>query len=132
MADAFGVRVFDRLANVAAKPFVGDEAGSEFAGVQSDVNFGVHTMQKTDDAHLQRVFGHGDVAIFGHHEIDADDARVGGGGFKTEQSLRENLLGGKSAQNLINVTELHRAGGRLDSLRRSVRPGGGADSASSK
>ncbi len=111
VADAFGVRDFDSLANVKGKPFVGDEAGSEFTGVQSDVNFGVHTVQEADHAHLQSVVGHGDVAIFGHHEIDADDARVGGGDFETEQSLRENLLGGKSAQNLVDVTELHGAGG---------------------
>ena len=96
---------------MAAKAFVGDEAGSEFAGVQSDVHFGVKAVQEADHAHLQCVIGHGNVAVFRHHEIDADDARVGGGDFETEKRLREDLLGRKSAQNLIEVAELHGAGG---------------------
>ena len=78
MADAFGVGDFNGPADMAAEAFVGDEAGSEFSRVHRDMNLGVDAVQIVDHLHLHFVIGHGEVSVFGHDEIDSDDARVGG------------------------------------------------------
>ena len=111
VADALGVGLFDGEANVAAEALGRNQAGGELAGVQADVDLGIKAMQEADHAHVQGVVVHGSVAVFGHHEIDADDARIGGGGFKAEQRLREDLLLRKAAENLVEIADLDAAGG---------------------
>ena len=77
VADAFGVRLFDGEANVAAEAFVRDETGRNLAGVKADVNLGIQAVQKRNNAHVQRVIFHRDGAVFRHHNVDADDAGIG-------------------------------------------------------
>ena len=112
VADALGVAEFDGLADVEAQAFGRDQAGREFAGMQSDVDLGIDGVEVAEHLHLQRVIAHGDEAILGHDEVDADEpvvVRIDAGldGFKAEQRLREDLFGRKAAQNLVDVADLH-------------------------
>ena len=67
-------------------------------------------VKEADHFHLQGVIGHGNVAVFGHHHIYADETRIGGSGFKAQQRLRQHLLLRKAAQNLIQKeVNLHSA-----------------------
>ena len=67
-------------------------------------------MEKFDDAHMQRVIGHGRVAVLGHNVIYADDARVGRSGFKADKCLRKHLFFGEAAKDLIEVADFDMAG----------------------
>ena len=97
VTDALGLAKFDGPVNVAAEAFVGDEAGSEFAGVHGDVHFGIERVEIVEHGHLLFEIGHGFAAVFGHDEVDADDALgIRGDGFESEQGLREDLLLRKS------------------------------------
>ena len=69
---------------------------------------------------LQQSFGvvllHGDEAVLGHDEIDADKAGLAGVhallyGFKSQQCLRKDLPGRKAAENLVNEANFDLAGG---------------------
>src|SRR5215472_7459518 len=48
VADAFGLRFFDRKANVTAEAFVGNEPWRQFASVQSEMNSWVELAEKSD------------------------------------------------------------------------------------
>ncbi len=74
--------------------------------------FGYAAWRIRDHLHVQRVIVHRDVAIFGHHEINSDDARIGGSDFEAEERLREDLLFRKAAQHLIEIADLDAARGR--------------------
>ena len=52
---------------------------------------------------------HRDVSIFGHHQIQADYARVSAGHFKARQNLCEDLFGRKAAQDLVKIADRHLA-----------------------
>ena len=74
-------------------------------------------MQIVEHLHLQGVVAHGEVAVLGHDEVDADKAGLVGvhaclNGLKAEQRLRKDLLRRIAAQNLVDVADFHLAGGR--------------------
>ena len=50
-----------------------DEAGGEFAGVEAMWTFGIDAVEVVEHEHLAVVLGHGQVGVFGLHEVDADD-----------------------------------------------------------
>ena len=77
VADAFGVAEVDGLADVEAEAGGRDEAGSEFAGVERDVDAGVDAVEVVEHEHLAVVLGHGHVGVFGLDEVDADDVGIG-------------------------------------------------------
>ena len=93
-----------------AKAFVRNQAWHDFSSVQRDVNLRIFFVQEPDKFHLQGVVGHRCVAVFGHDEIDADDAGIDGGGLKSEEGLGENLLAREAAKYLIEETDLDLAG----------------------
>jgi len=68
-------------------------------------------VQGIDHLHVKAIVGHGDVAVFGLDEVDADDARVGGGEFEAEQDLCEDAVGRHGAEHLVEIPNLNRAGG---------------------
>ena len=105
MADAFSVSEIDGLANVEAKAIGWNETRSKFAGVEADMDFGIHAVQVVEHEHLPMVFGHGDVAIFRHDEVETDDARILRCHFEGEEGLSEDLLRRKAAKNLIEETD---------------------------
>ena len=74
VADALGVAELDGLADVEAEAVGRDEAGSEFAGVERDVHLRIDAVEVVEHQHLAVVLGHGEVAVFGLNEVDADDA----------------------------------------------------------
>ena len=61
-------------------------------------------MQKFDHLHLHGVIVHRVVAVFGHDHVDSDEARIGHRQFEAENGLREDLLLGKAAQDLAEIT----------------------------
>ena len=65
---------------------------------------------------MQRIVRHGNVAVLGHDEINAHEARVGCCGFKAEERLRKYLLLGETAQDLAKVANLDAASWRGVSL----------------
>ena len=74
-------------------------------------------MQVIQHPHLQGIVAHGDESILRLHEVDADEARFLAGharldGLKAQQRLGEDLLRRRAAQNLVDVPNLHLAGGR--------------------
>jgi hypothetical protein len=74
VADALGVSQLDRLADVEAQALGRDQAGSQLAGVQADVDLGINGVEIVEHPHLQRVVAHGNEAVLGLHEVDADEA----------------------------------------------------------
>ena len=69
-------------------------------------------MKIVEHFHLLFEIGHGFAAVFGHDEVDADDALgIGGNGFESEKRLREDLLVRKAAKNLIDEFLRDVAGG---------------------
>ena len=111
VADAFGVSDFHGQADVAAEAFVGNEPRRKLPGVQTDVDLGIDRVKKADDVHVQGVIGHGGVAVLWHDEVDADESRIGHGGFKAEQGLGEDLLLREAAEDLAEETDLDAARG---------------------
>jgi len=117
VADAFGVAEFDGLTDVEAQALGRDEAGRKFAGVQSDVNMGIDGVEIVDHLHVQGVIAHGEEAVFRHDEVEANPGVVvrihrGLHGFKTKESLGEDLFGRVAAEDLIDVADGDLAGGR--------------------
>ena len=53
----------------------------------------------------------GDVPVFGHDEIQANEAGIGGGEFEAEHDLREDGFVRQAAQNLIKVADGDAASG---------------------
>ena len=89
------------------------QAGSQFAGVQADVDLGINGVQVIQHLHLQRVIAHGDVTVLGLDEIDAHPrvivhVHAGLHGLKAKQRLRKHLLWRKGAQHLVDVPDLNR------------------------
>jgi hypothetical protein len=111
VADALGVAEVDGFADVEAEAFGRDHAGSELAGVERDADVGVDAVEVVEHLHLEVVVAHGDVAVFGHDEVDADDVGVGGGDFEAEEGLGEDLLGWKAAEDLVEEVDGDAAGG---------------------
>src|SRR5882762_5127916 len=110
MSDAFSGSLVDRQANVAAKAFVRYQTRREFSRMQTDVHGRwILRAQKFEHAHLHLIIRHGDVAILRHDEIDAHKTLVSFGEFKTENSLREDLLLREAPQHLAEITNLHAA-----------------------
>src|SRR4029077_7832577 len=68
-------------------------------------------MQEIEDAHMCAVIAHRNVAVLGHHVIDADHARISRSRLETKQRLRKHLFLRKTTQHLINETDLHAARG---------------------
>ena len=115
VADALGVTKLNSLADVKAKTGRRDEAGSDFACVQGDMHARIDAMQIIEHEHLTVVFGHGEIAVFGHDEVDPDDGGMSGvelrlDGLEAEKGLREDLLGRKAAEDLIEKTDVDLAG----------------------
>src|SRR5580704_14688610 len=68
-----------------------------------DVNLRINRVKIVEHFHLLFEIGHGFAAVFGHDEVDADDALgIGGNGFESEKRLREDLLIRKTAKNLVD------------------------------
>src|SRR6266404_1723336 len=110
MSDAFSESLFDRHPNVAAKTFVRDQTWREFSRMKTDVHRRrIQRAQKFEHAHLHLIIRHGHVAILRHDEIDSHKTLVSLGEFKTENSLREDLLLREAAQHLAEITNLHAA-----------------------
>ncbi len=85
--------------------------------MKRDVNTRVDTVEVVEHEHLTVIFGHGEIAVFGHHEVDADDmgmARIelGLNGLKAEKGLREDLLRREATKNLVEKANLNRTGAR--------------------
>ena len=100
MADALGVAEVDGLVDVEGKACGRDEAGSEFAGVEGDVDAGVDAVEVVEHEHLAVVLGHGHVGVFGLDEVDADYVGIGRGQLEVEEGLGEDLLRGEGAEDL--------------------------------
>jgi hypothetical protein len=98
VADALGVAEVDGLADVEAEALGRDEAWGEFAGVEADVDGGIDGVQVVEHLHLAVVLAHGEVAVFGLDEVDADDVGILGCDFKAEQGLGEDLLRREGAE----------------------------------
>jgi len=109
MADAFGVAEIDCLAYVETEAVGGHEARSEFAGVEADVHGGIDAVEVIKHQHLAVILGHGDVAVFRHDEVEADDAGILRGDLKGEKSLSEDLLRREATEDLIEETYLYGA-----------------------
>ena len=118
VADALGVAELDGLADVEAKAFGRDKAGSEFAGVEADGDARIDGVEVVEHLHVEGVVAHGDEAVFGHDEVDADEAGFVGvegllDGFEAEEGLGEDLLGRKAAKDLVDVTDFDLAGAEV-------------------
>jgi hypothetical protein len=116
VADAFGVAEIDGFADVEAKAVGRNEARSEFAGVEADVDFGIDAVEVVEHEHLAVIFGHGHVGIFGLNEVDAYDTRIDGGYFEGLEGLSEDPLRRESAENLIEEADFDGAGGSCGGL----------------
>ena len=112
MTDAFRMAEINGFSDVEAKTIGRDEARGDLAGVKRDVNLGVNTVKVVEHKHLAVVLGHGQVGVFGLHEVEADDVGVGGRYLEGEERLGKDLLGREGAEDLVDVTYLDRAGGR--------------------
>ncbi len=81
----------------------------------------VNGVQVVEHLHLQGIVAHGDEAVLGLDEVEADEARFVSllacriharlDGLKAQQRLREDLPRRKAAQNLVDVADLDPAGG---------------------
>src|SRR5271154_2874325 len=89
------------LADVEAKAIGSDEAWGDLACVKRDVDLRVDAVKIVEHKHLAVVLGHGQVGVFGLHEVEADDARVYRSDFERKQSLCEDMLRGEGAENLV-------------------------------
>ena len=83
--------------------------------MQGDVDLWVDGVQIVDHLHLQGVIAHGDEAVFGLHEVDADPGRLvrvhaGLYGFETKQGLGEDVFRREPAQDLVDVADFDLAG----------------------
>jgi len=58
------LRLLDGESNVATETLVGNKP-AQFPRMQAQVNLRIKRVKKTDDAHVQRVVGHGRVAVLG-------------------------------------------------------------------
>ncbi len=92
------------------RPSGGDKAGGELAGVERDVDLGIDGVEVVEHLHLEAVVLHGDAAVFGHDEIEADDVGVSGGYFKAQEGLGEDLLGREAAEDLVEPMDGDEAG----------------------
>ncbi len=110
VADALGVALFDGGADVEGEALGRDHAFGELTGVEGDVHLRIEAVQVVEHVHLQAVVAHGEIAVFGLDEVDADDIGIGGGQFEAEQRLREDLLGRFLTLDLIE--EAHGDAGR--------------------
>ena len=102
--------------DVEAEALGRDQAGRQLSGVQADVHPRINGVEIVEHPHLQRVVAHGNEAVLGLNEIDADEAglmRVHRclDGFEAQQGLGENPLGSAAAQNLVDIANLDLAGG---------------------
>src|SRR5664279_803769 len=77
MADALGVAFVNGGTDMEGESVRGNEAGSELASMQADVDFRINGVEVVQHLHLQAVIAHGSVAIFRHDEVDADEGGVG-------------------------------------------------------
>ncbi len=66
-------------------------------------------MQRVEHDHLQVVVAHGEITVFRHDEVETDDSRITCGEFEAKERLREDLLGWKAAQHLVQVEDFYRA-----------------------
>src|SRR6266404_7846070 len=108
MSDAFSGTLFNRQPNVATKTFVCHQTRREFSRMQTDVHRRrIQRAQKFEHAHLHLIIRHGHVAVLWHDEIDTHKTLVSPGEFKTENSLREDLLLREAAQHLAEIADLH-------------------------
>jgi hypothetical protein len=110
VADAFGVTEINGFANVETESVGRDEAGSEFASVKADVDLRVDAVEVIQHEHLAVIFGHGQVAVFGHDEVEAENARIDRGDFEGQEGLGEDLLRREASENLIKEPYLDGAG----------------------
>jgi hypothetical protein len=111
VAYVFGVTEIDCLADVEAEAVGRHESRGEFAGVEADVYGGINAVEEVEHKHLAVILGHGHVGVFRLDEVNADDARVLRRDLKGEKGLGEDLLRRKCAEDLVEETYLHRAGG---------------------
>ena len=109
--DALGVSLFDGLADVEGQAFRRNQAHGQFAGVQADVHLGIDAVQVVEHLHVQIEIVHGHIPVFRHHQVETNEARVGLGQLEAEQDLREDLLPGKAAQDLIQISDFDGAAG---------------------
>jgi hypothetical protein len=110
VTDAFGVAEINGLTDVKTKTIGGDKARGDLTRVKGDVNLWVDTVKVVEHKHLAVILGHGQVGIFGLHEINTDDARVYRSDLKGKQSLCEDMLRGKGSKDLIEKTDFDGTG----------------------
>ena len=82
-----------------------DQSHGEFAGMQADVHLGIDAVQVIEHRHVLVEIVNGNVPVFGHDEIQADEMRIGRGEFEAEDDLREDGFVRQSAQHLIKITD---------------------------
>jgi len=70
-------------------------------------------VQVVQHEHLEVVVAHGEIAIFGHDEVEAYDVGIGGGYFEAKEGLREDLLRWVAAEDLVQPVDADVAGGGL-------------------
>ena len=76
VADACGVAVFNRFADVEAQPLGRHQAGRQFTRMQRDLHLGVDAVQIVQQAHVQREVAHGHQGVFWHDQVQADHLRI--------------------------------------------------------
>jgi len=112
VADALGVAEVDGFADVEGETFWRDHALREFAGMEGDVDLRIDGVEVVEHLHLKVIVLHGDAAVFGHDKVEADDVGIGGGYFKAEEGLREDLLRWEAAEDLVEPVDFDDAHGR--------------------
>src|SRR5580704_13250604 len=118
MPNALGVAEVDGFANVKAEAGRRHYARCELSGVQRDMHLRIDRVKVVEHLHLQVIVAHGEVAILGHHEVDANDVRIGGGDLEAKQRLRKDLLRWVAAKDLVEEVNLNVA--RRRSIARTI------------
>jgi hypothetical protein len=111
VADTLGMAEVDGFADMEAEAFGRHHAGGKLAGVKRDADVGVNGVEVVEHLHLEVVVLHGDAVVFGLDEVDADEVGVGGGDFKAEEGLGEDLLERKGSEDLIEEVDFDGAAG---------------------
>src|SRR5579863_10689881 len=111
VTDALGMAALDGRADVVGKIFGLHESHGKFTGVQGDVNFGIDAVQVIEHGHVLVEIVDGNVPVFGHDQVQADEMRIGGSEFEAQQDLGEDAFAGQAAERLIEIADGNAASG---------------------
>src|SRR5204862_5075019 len=109
MTDALRVTKFNRLSDMKGESVRRHQAGSQFPGVKRQMHLRIILVEKIEDAHVQLVVMHGDVAVLRHYWIHRHNSRISHRHLEAGKSLRKDLLLGKSSVHLVDVAHLEPA-----------------------